>query len=245
MVAGAAADAAGGRPVWWLPDRADAERMLRAGAARGRPAADHGRGRRGRSGPEATRRERAGGRGARPSRSPASPPSARAGGATGSPVPAADERLAELLRWAADEEIAVGVVGSGSNLLVADAGFRGLVIKLDGALATIEQRGERLALRRWRAAAPGGRAGCPCRSQRPRVRREHPRHGRRRGADERERLRRRPRARARVGRRRDAGRHRPPRRPRSSASPTGARTSAPGRWWRARRSPSRRRRRRR
>ena len=29
MVAGAASDAAGGRPVWWLPDRADAERLLR------------------------------------------------------------------------------------------------------------------------------------------------------------------------------------------------------------------------
>jgi UDP-N-acetylmuramate--alanine ligase len=29
MVAGAAADAAAGRPVWWLPDRADAERLLR------------------------------------------------------------------------------------------------------------------------------------------------------------------------------------------------------------------------
>ena len=41
-------------------------------------------------------------------------------------------------------QIAVGVVGSGSNLLIADAGFRGLVMKLDGALATIEQDGERL-----------------------------------------------------------------------------------------------------
>jgi UDP-N-acetylmuramate--alanine ligase len=30
LVAGAAADAAGGRPVWWLPRVEDAERMLRA-----------------------------------------------------------------------------------------------------------------------------------------------------------------------------------------------------------------------
>ena len=30
LVAGAAADAAGGRPVWWLPQMDDAERMLRA-----------------------------------------------------------------------------------------------------------------------------------------------------------------------------------------------------------------------
>ena len=38
----------------------------------------------------------------------------------------------------------VGVVGSGSNLLVADAGFAGLVLKLDGALARIEDEGDRL-----------------------------------------------------------------------------------------------------
>ena len=54
------------------------------------------------------------------------------------------ERLVELLAWARTEAIEVGVVGSGSNLLVADDGFRGLVIKLDGALARIEPEGERL-----------------------------------------------------------------------------------------------------
>ncbi len=52
------------------------------------------------------------------------------------------ERLAELLGWAKEAEIEVGVVGSGSNLLVADDGFRGLVLKLDDALATIERDGE-------------------------------------------------------------------------------------------------------
>jgi UDP-N-acetylmuramate-alanine ligase len=30
LVAGAAADASGGRPVWWLPRIDDAERMLRS-----------------------------------------------------------------------------------------------------------------------------------------------------------------------------------------------------------------------
>src|SRR5271165_1886623 len=39
--------------------------------------------------------------------------------------------LERLLAWAAEEELEVGVVGSGSNLLVADAGVRGLVLKLD------------------------------------------------------------------------------------------------------------------
>jgi UDP-N-acetylenolpyruvoylglucosamine reductase len=73
------------------------------------------------------------------------------------------ERLAELLGWADREQIAVGVVGSGSNLLIADAGFRGLVMKLDGALARIEQQGQRLlcggGARLPQAAAYAARAG--------------------------------------------------------------------------------------
>jgi UDP-N-acetylenolpyruvoylglucosamine reductase len=54
-------------------------------------------------------------------------------------------------------------VGSGSNLLVADAGFRGLVVKLDGSLAAIEQDGRRLlcggGARLPQAAARAARAG--------------------------------------------------------------------------------------
>jgi UDP-N-acetylenolpyruvoylglucosamine reductase len=73
------------------------------------------------------------------------------------------ERLVELLAWADTSQIAVGVVGSGSNLLIADAGFRGLVMKLDGALATIEQEGDRLlcggGARLPQAAARAARAG--------------------------------------------------------------------------------------
>ena len=73
------------------------------------------------------------------------------------------ERLLELLAWADEAQIAVGVVGSGSNLLIADAGFRGLVMKLDGELATIEQDGERLlcggGARLPQAAARAARAG--------------------------------------------------------------------------------------
>jgi UDP-N-acetylenolpyruvoylglucosamine reductase len=56
-----------------------------------------------------------------------------------------DERkLAELLRWAESEGVAVGVVGSGSNLLASDSGYRGLVLKLDGRLAAIERQGTRV-----------------------------------------------------------------------------------------------------
>jgi len=58
--------------------------------------------------------------------------------------PSAEPALLELLAWAGTEGIAIGVLGSGSNLLVADAGFRGLALKLDGELVTIERNGERL-----------------------------------------------------------------------------------------------------
>jgi UDP-N-acetylenolpyruvoylglucosamine reductase len=58
--------------------------------------------------------------------------------------PATEERLVELLAWAAGEGLEIGLVGSGSNLLVADEGFRGLAIKLDGGLSAIERDGERL-----------------------------------------------------------------------------------------------------
>ena len=56
--------------------------------------------------------------------------------------PGAQQELVELLRWAEAEGLAVGLIGSGSNLLVADDGFHGLAIKLDADLATIEHDGE-------------------------------------------------------------------------------------------------------
>ncbi len=58
--------------------------------------------------------------------------------------PSTEGELLALLGWAGAEDVAVGVIGSGSNLLVADDGFHGLAIKLDGELATIEHEGERL-----------------------------------------------------------------------------------------------------
>ena len=58
--------------------------------------------------------------------------------------PASEEELVGLLRWARKAEVRVGVVGSGSNLLVSDEGFRGLAIKLDGALAALEREQDRL-----------------------------------------------------------------------------------------------------
>ena len=58
--------------------------------------------------------------------------------------PRTASELAEVLAWAGEEGVAIGVVGSGSNLLVADEGFAGLVIKLDGDLAKVSHDGERL-----------------------------------------------------------------------------------------------------
>ena len=77
--------------------------------------------------------------------------------------PPSAQALADALAWADADGIEVGVVGSGSNLLIADEGFRGLVMKLDGSLASIEQDGERLlcggGARLPQAAAFAARAG--------------------------------------------------------------------------------------
>jgi UDP-N-acetylenolpyruvoylglucosamine reductase len=58
--------------------------------------------------------------------------------------PGDEESLVAVLRWADEEGLAVGTIGSGSNLLVADDGFQGVAIKLDGELARIERSGERV-----------------------------------------------------------------------------------------------------
>jgi UDP-N-acetylenolpyruvoylglucosamine reductase len=79
---------------------------------------------------------------------------ARAGG---------DAELAQLLLWAASAGLAVNVVGSGSNLLIADEGVSGLVLKLDRELARIELDGTRIVCgggaRLPQVAARAARAG--------------------------------------------------------------------------------------
>src|SRR5436309_4327650 len=74
--------------------------------------------------------------------------------------------LQEALAFAAERELAVATVGLGSNLLVADEGFDGLVLKLEGELTHTEVRDELLvagggapnavSLHRARAAGLGG-----------------------------------------------------------------------------------------
>jgi UDP-N-acetylenolpyruvoylglucosamine reductase len=58
--------------------------------------------------------------------------------------PGTIEELERILAWAGGAGIEVGVVGSGSNLLVADEGVRGLVLKLDRELSEIELDGTRI-----------------------------------------------------------------------------------------------------
>ena len=58
--------------------------------------------------------------------------------------PKSEAELVELLAWAKREAHPVEVVGSGSNLLVADAGVPGLVLKLDGELTNLEREGTRV-----------------------------------------------------------------------------------------------------
>jgi UDP-N-acetylenolpyruvoylglucosamine reductase len=80
--------------------------------------------------------------------------------------PESAEELGQALRFARERDLPVATVGLGSNLLIADRGFDGLVLKLAGALAQVEARGDLLvagggapnavALHRARAAGLGG-----------------------------------------------------------------------------------------
>ena len=76
------------------------------------------------------------------------------------------EELKEALAWAGERAMPVATIGLGSNLLVADEGFDGLVLKLGGELAEATVQDERLlagggatnavCLHRVRAAGLGG-----------------------------------------------------------------------------------------
>ena len=76
------------------------------------------------------------------------------------------EEVVETLAWAAERGLPVATVGLGSNLLPADEGFPGLVVKLAGVLAVAKVEGEVLmagggaanavCLHRARAASLGG-----------------------------------------------------------------------------------------
>ena len=56
-----------------------------------------------------------------------------------------EDRLKEAVRWSVGERVPWMVIGSGSNLLVSDRGFPGLVIKND--IAGIKQSGQKLIVK--------------------------------------------------------------------------------------------------
>ena len=97
--------------------------------------------------------------------------------------------LGDALRLARDEGLDVFVVGLGSNVLAADAGVDGLVLRLEGELAAVEVVDAALRGWRWRdeRCVPASRARRGPRWLRVRVR--HPRDGRRWRVHERRRIR--------------------------------------------------------
>ena len=80
--------------------------------------------------------------------------------------PGSVDELVEMLAWAREEDLPVAAVGLGSNLLAADEGYPGLVLKLGGELASAQVEDGLLAagggaplavcLHRARAAELGG-----------------------------------------------------------------------------------------
>ena len=88
------------------------------------------------------------------------------GPATAFARPESVDEVEEALAWARERGLQVATIGLGSNLLVADAGFGGLVLKLGGELAQAQVDDERLlagggapnavCLHRVRAAGLGG-----------------------------------------------------------------------------------------
>jgi UDP-N-acetylmuramate dehydrogenase len=65
------------------------------------------------------------------------------------------DELREAMRHAHEHDLQIATIGLGSNLLVADEGFDGLVLKLAGELARAEVQGDRLV-------AGGGAANAVC-----------------------------------------------------------------------------------
>jgi UDP-N-acetylmuramate dehydrogenase len=88
------------------------------------------------------------------------------GAATWFARPETVSELSELVDWASEQEIPLAPIGLGSNLLVADAGFPGLALKLSKVLSSVKVGDGRLiagggaalavCLHRARGASLGG-----------------------------------------------------------------------------------------
>ena len=117
--------------------------------------------------------------------------------------------LGDVLAWAAGDGLEIAVIGLGSNLLVADEGYDGVVIRLAGELARIERDGDRITCGGGASLAAIVKRATGLGALGDRVRVRDPRHGRRCGAHERRRIRRRDPRRARRGARDRSGRRAP------------------------------------
>src|SRR6058998_3466812 len=60
------------------------------------------------------------------------------------------DELREALSWACARDLPVGVLGGGTNLLVRDAGFAGLVLRYRAQEVRVEPQGDRASA--WCAA---------------------------------------------------------------------------------------------
>lgn len=58
--------------------------------------------------------------------------------------PAHEQEIEELLKWAQGEKLPVFILGRGTNLVVSDGGFPGLVLHLGPSFAKVEVSGESL-----------------------------------------------------------------------------------------------------
>ena len=174
-----------GRP---LPSLAGAAELSAHGARQsGRPAAARRAGRgAGDRAASATRRW------------PRSPPCASAARRIGCVAVQTRAELLGALRLARDAGCPWFVLGNGSDLVVADAGIRGLVIRNRARAVTVD--GLRLEADAGRADGPAGPHLHRRWPGRPRVRDEHPRHARRGGLGQRRGARQRDARRRRHGR---------------------------------------------
>lgn len=72
------------------------------------------------------------------------------------------EQIADVIRIAQGNNLAITVIGNGSNLLVGDKGIRGLVLEIGSAMSTITQKDNRMLVGAgallWQVAAKAAEA---------------------------------------------------------------------------------------
>lgn len=101
------------------------------------------------------------------------------------------QQLAHVHQWAQEKGLSLLILGNGSNLLIADSGFDGLVIHLGRALSEVSVFANTLTAQAGASLAAAARAAAQASLTGLEFAAGHPRLHRRRGVHERRRLRRR------------------------------------------------------